>query len=326
MKNIYLQFAVVLLLFAAAPFFISSFHITLLTEILILAIFALSLNVIVGYTGMVSLGHAAFFGTGAYAAGIIGQHVSANMLFTLFGAIIVSVLLAGVIGLFCMKVSGFYFLMLTLAFSQMVYSFVYQSTGLTGGSNGLSGIPRPTLFGWEISNMVWLFYVIAALFMLLYAGLRIFVGSPFGKILVGIRENETRLKSMGYNTSIYKYMAFVVSGALGGVSGSLYTYFNGFIAPSDVYWTMSGTVLIMVLIGGSGTMIGPVLGAAMIVLLETIIASYTDMWMLILGSIFILFVIFFPSGIYGIWQDVLGRFQKQGSPSEVTKLNKERAS
>ncbi len=326
MKNIYLQFAVVLLLFAAAPFFISSFHITLLTEILILAIFALSLNVIVGYTGMVSLGHAAFFGTGAYAAGIIGQHVSANMLFTLFGAIIVSVLLAGVIGLFCMKVSGFYFLMLTLAFSQMVYSFVYQSTGLTGGSNGLSGIPRPTLFGWEISNMVWLFYVIAALFMLLYAGLRIFVGSPFGKILVGIRENETRLKSMGYNTSIYKYMAFVVSGALGGVSGSLYTYFNGFIAPSDVYWTMSGTVLIMVLIGGSGTMIGPVLGAAMIVLLETIIASYTDMWMLILGSIFILFVIFFPSGIYGIWQDVLGRFQKQGSPSEVTKLNKKRAS
>ncbi|WP_079527703.1 branched-chain amino acid ABC transporter permease [Halobacillus hunanensis] len=326
MKNVYLQFAIVLLLFAAAPFFISSFHITLLTEILILAIFALSLNVIVGYTGMVSLGHAAFFGTGAYAAGIIAQHVSANMLFTLFGAVIISVLLAGLIGLFCMKVSGFYFLMLTLAFSQMVYSFVYQSTEWTGGSNGLSGIPRPVLFGWEISNMVWLFYVIAALFMLLYAGLRILVGSPFGKILVGIRENETRLKSMGYNTNIYKYLAFVISGALGGVSGSLYTYFNGFIAPSDVYWTMSGTVLIMVLIGGSGTMIGPVLGAAMIVLLETTIASYTDMWMLILGSVFILFVIFFPSGLYGIWQDLSVRFQKRGGPSEVTKLNKKRAS
>ncbi|MFD2922294.1 branched-chain amino acid ABC transporter permease [Halobacillus naozhouensis] len=326
MKNVYLQSAVVLLLFAAAPFFISSFHITLLTEILILAIFALSLNVLVGYTGMVSLGHAAFFGTGAYSAGIIAQHISANMLITLFGAVLCSIVLAGIIGLFCMKVNGFYFLMLTLAFSQMVYSFVYQSTGWTGGSNGLSGIPSPVLFGWEIPNIVWLFYVIAALFMMLYAGLRIVVGSPFGKVLVGIRENEKRLKSMGYNTYLYKYAAFVISGALGGVSGSLYTYFNGFIAPSDVYWTMSGTVLIMVLIGGSGTMIGPVLGAAMIVILETVIATYTDMWMLILGSIFILFVIFFPSGIYGIWQDIVSRFQKQHIHPEAAKINKERAS
>ncbi|MFB4165854.1 branched-chain amino acid ABC transporter permease [Alteribacillus sp. JSM 102045] len=323
MNNTYIKFTVVLLLFAAAPFFLPLFHINLFSEILILAIFALSLNVILGYTGMVSLGHAAFFGTGAYAAGIIAQNVSSNLLLSLIGAIAISIVLAGVIGIFCMKVSGFYFLMLTLAFSQMVYSFVYQANQWTGGSNGLSGIPRPMLFGFEISSAVLIFYMIVIVFMVLFAGLRVLIKSPFGQVLVGIRENETRLKSMGYNTSIYKYVAFIISGSIGGLSGSLYTYFNGFIAPSDVYWTMSGTVLIMVLIGGAGTMAGPVWGAALIVLLETVIAMYTDMWMLILGSIFIIFVIFFPSGIYGIWQDITCKMQKPKARPEVNKVKRE---
>src|SRR5699024_4009043 len=136
-------------LFGAAPFFLASFHISLLTEILILAIFALSLNILVGYTGLVSLGHAAFFGAGAYAAGLIGQHVSAEIITTLLGGVLVSFVLALVVGIFCMKVNGFYFLMLTLAFSQMIYSFIYQSTTWTGGSNGLTGIPTPSLLGLE---------------------------------------------------------------------------------------------------------------------------------------------------------------------------------
>ncbi|SDH93245.1 amino acid/amide ABC transporter membrane protein 2, HAAT family [Alteribacillus persepolensis] len=323
MNNTYVKFIAVLVLIAAAPFFLPLFHINLLSEILILAIFALSLNVMMGYAGMVSLGHAAFFGTGAYAAGIMAQNASANMIFTLAGAVVLSLVLAGIVGLFCMKVSGFYFLMLTLAFSQMVYSFVYQANQWTGGSNGLSGIPSPVLFGFSFSNSVWVYYLIGLIFLLIFAGLRVLVKSPFGQILIGIRENETRLKSMGYNTSMYKYAAFIISGVIGGMSGALYTYFNGFIAPSDVYWTMSGTVLIMVLVGGAGTMTGPVLGAALIVLLETVVAAYTDMWMLILGSVFIIFVIFFPSGIHGILQDTLNKWQKPKLNPDVKSVKRE---
>lgn len=323
----YLKFGIAVLLFGAAPFFLASFHISLLTEILILAIFALSLNILVGYTGLVSLGHAAFFGAGAYAAGLIGQHVSAEIITTLLGGVLVSFMLALVVGIFCMKVNGFYFLMLTLAFSQMIYSFIYQSTTWTGGSNGLTGIPTPSLLGLELSNIVWVFYVTAILFLLLYAGISIFVKSPFGRVLVGIKENETRLKSMGYNTKIYRYLAFVISGTLGGLSGVLFTYFNGFIAPTNVYWTMSGTVLIMVLIGGAGTMIGPVLGAALIVILETVIATYTDMWMLLLGVIFIFFVIFLPEGIYGVWQRSTRKWLKGKIPQpELKKVDREKVS
>lgn len=323
----YLKYGIAVLLFGAAPFFLASFHISLLTEILILAIFALSLNILVGYTGLVSLGHAAFFGAGAYAAGLIGKHVSAEIVMTLLGGVLVSLVLALVVGIFCMKVNGFYFLMLTLAFSQMVYSFIYQSTTLTGGSNGLTGISTPSIFGLELSNVVWVFYVTAIIFLILYAGLSIFVKSPYGRILVGIKENETRLKSMGYNTKIYRYVAFVLSGTLGGLSGVLFTYFNGFIAPTNVYWTMSGTVLIMVLIGGAGTMIGPVLGAALIVILETVIATYTDMWMLLLGAIFIFFVIFLPEGIYGVWQRSTDRWFKSRIPRpELKKVDREKVS
>ncbi|KKB34070.1 branched-chain amino acid ABC transporter permease [Bacillus thermotolerans] len=304
MRNTYVQFLVSFVALAAAPFVLSLFHLNLLSEILILAIFALSLNVLVGFTGLVSLGHAAFFGVGAYTAAVVAQNVSADMFVTLGLAVAGSFLLAAVIGMFCIKVSGFYFLMLTLAFSQMIYSFIHQSTNLTGGSNGLSGIPRPEMGSFIFGNPVLIFYLVLAVFFVSYAVLRMIVKSPYGQVLVGIRENETRVKSMGYNTGFYKYSAFILAGIFGGVSGALYTYFNGFIAPSDVYWTMSGTALIMVLVGGAGTMLGPVLGAALIVVLETIVSSYVDQWMLVLGLVFITFVVFFPKGIVGIGQSL----------------------
>lgn len=323
MKNVYVRFLIAFVVLAVAPFVLSLFHLNLLSEILILAIFALSLNVLVGYTGLVSLGHAAFFGVGAYTAGLVAQNLSANLFVTVGLAILLSLLVAAIIGAFCMKVSGFYFLMLTLAFSQMIYSFIFQSTNLTGGSNGLSGIPRPTI-GWlQFSNSVLIFYLVLCVFMTTYIALRIVVKSPFGQVLIGIRENETRVKSMGYNTNFYKYIAFVLAGGLGGVAGSLYTYFNGFIAPSDVYWTMSGAVLIMVLIGGAGTMLGPVLGAALIVALETVVSTYTNLWMLFVGIVFIIFVIFFPKGIVGIGQSIYQKYLKTKQPKQSKRPQQE---
>jgi branched-chain amino acid transport system permease protein len=302
------------------PFLLSSFYMSILTEILILGIFALSLNILVGYTGLVSLGHAAFFGVGAYTAGYISKNFSTNLFFTLAAAIIAAILVSAVIGFFCTKLSGFYFLMLTLAFSQMIYSLVHQWTSVTGGTNGLSGISKPTLIaGIDFSNSFALYFLILTIFLLIYFSLKRFVSSPLGKILVGIRENETRMKSMGYNTMFYKNLAFVIAGGLGGAAGCLYTYFNSFVSPSDVYWTMSGSVLIMVLVGGAGTMLGPVLGAAFIVILETIISSYIDLWMLIIGTIFILFVIFAPKGIVGITSSLFSQqnLRKKFSPTVV---------
>jgi len=303
-KSTYVKFGVVILLLGVAPFFLSLFYINLLSEILILAIFAVGLNVLVGYTGLISLGHAAFFGVGGYTAALIAQNLSSNVLVTLGLAILGSLIVASVLGIFCIRVNGFYFLMLTLALSQMIYSYIHQSTNLTGGSNGLSGIPSPSIGGFTFSNPVFTFYLTGVIFLLIYIILRIVLHSPFGKVLVGIRENEDRIQSMGYNTSMYKYAAFIIAGGIGGIAGAMYTYFNGFIAPTDVYWTMSGTALFMVIIGGAGTLLGPILGAGLIVTMETIVSSYTDMWMLIIGIVFIVFVIFFPRGIVGIGESI----------------------
>lgn len=309
MRKTFTKFLIVMIGLSLAPFVLSLFHLNMLSEILIFSIFALSLNVLVGYTGLVSLGHAAFFGVGAYTAGLVAKNISSNLFVSLSMTVLLSVLVAAIIGVFCLKVSGFYFLMLTLAFSQMIYSYIYQSTNLTGGSNGLSGIPKASLGNFEFTNAVYIFYLILLIFLLIYLALRLIVNSPFGKVLIGIRENETRVKSMGYNTNIYKYSAFLISGGFGGLAGSLYTYFNGFVAPSDVYWTMSGAALIMVLIGGAGSMKGPVFGAALFVTLETVISSYTNSWMLIVGAIFIIFVIFFPKGIVGIGERITHKFR-----------------
>lgn len=308
-------FAVLLLALFFVPLAMSNYSVSIVTEIMILSIFALSLNVLVGYTGLVSLGHAAFFGVGAYTASLLSIHYSSNIFLTLFGALIASAIAALIIGYFCNRVSGFYFLMLTLAFSQMIYGLVYRWGKVTGGDNGLSGVPKPSLSESFIFNSpTSLYYLVFVIFAVVLLGLNIVLRSPLGQIFVGIRENEARVRTMGYNTTFYKNLSFVIAGALGGVAGSLYSYFNGFVSPKDVYWTMSGEVLIMVLVGGAGTLIGPVLGAAFLVILETIISSYTDSWMLIVGAAFILFVIFLPKGIVSVgslWK------KKRGAPDDV---------
>lgn len=308
------------LVMAFVPFIASLYYVNILTEIFILAVFAVSLNILVGQTGLVSLGHAAFFGVGAYATGLVASHVHANVFLTIGIGMLIAALLALVVGFLSIKAYGFYFLMLTLACSQIVYSIIYQWTPVTGGSNGLSGIPVPVLFGdFELSNPVFIYYFILVVFGILLFVINRFLHSPLGYVFIGIKENEERMKSNGYNTAFYKNLSFVLAGTLGGLAGSLYVLFNGFISPSDVYWTMSGSVLIMVLIGGAGTLWGPVVGAAFIVLMETIIGSYTENWMMIIGVVFILFVIFAPNGIMGIVDNLKGIFAKKQTEAELEK-------
>lgn len=293
------------LLMVFVPFFLSIYYVNILTEILILSVFAISLNILVGQTGMVSLGHAAFFGAGAYATGIAALKFSTNIFITIGIGLLFAFLLALIIGLLSTKAHGFYFLMLTLACSQIFYSIVYQWTDVTGGSNGLSGIaPLDLLADFRLSNLVFVYYFILVVIAILLFFLSKFLHSPLGSVFIGIKENEERMKSIGYNTALYKNISFLIAGTIGGLAGGLYVVFNGFISPTDVYWTASGSVLIMVLIGGVGTLWGPVIGAAFIVILETIISSYTENWMMIIGAAFILFVIFAPNGIVGIFQSL----------------------
>ncbi|WP_066067874.1 branched-chain amino acid ABC transporter permease [Neobacillus soli] len=290
------------LLMVLVPFFLSIYYVNILSEILILGVFAVSLNILVGQTGMVSLGHAAFFGAGAYATGLAAIKFSTNIFVTLGIGLLFAFLLALIIGLLSTKAHGFYFLMLTLACSQIFYSLVYQWTTVTGGSNGLSGIAPLDVFGdIRLSNQVFVYYFILVVMAILLFLLSRFLHSPLGSVFIGIKENEERMKSIGYNTALYKNISFLISGTMGGLAGGLYVIFNGFISPTDVYWTASGSVLIMVLIGGVGTLWGPVIGAAFIVILETIVSSYTENWMMIIGTAFILFVIFAPNGIVGIF-------------------------
>lgn len=304
-RIISLIFALVLLaLLIVVPFTAPTFIISTLTEVLIFGIFAMSLDLLIGYTGMVSFGHAAFFGIGAYAAGYLAKIVSPNIFINIPLALVVVGIAALIIGFFSIRVSGVYFLMLTLAFSQMVYAIADRWTDVTGGSNGLASIPRPRveILGFQLlfEDATSRYFLILAFFVLVYLALRWIVNSQFGHALIGIRENETRLRAVGYNTARFKLMAFVIAGMFAGVAGALYAGFNRFVSTGELYWTASGQVLIMVIIGGAGTLIGPVLGAALILVLQNIVSSSTDRWPTIMGLIFIFFVFAARYGVMGI--------------------------
>ncbi|MCL5266148.1 MAG: branched-chain amino acid ABC transporter permease [Chloroflexi bacterium] len=286
----------------------SAYSLSTLTEILIFGIFAMSLDLLLGYTGLISFGHAAFFGVGAYTAGLVAIKIAPNMLLTMAAGIVVCAIAAFVIGFFSIRAAGVFFLMLTLAFSQMVYAIAHQWTWLTGGSNGLAGIPRPNLsvpsLPIEFYDPTKFYYITLGIFVISLLLLKRIVSSPFGHVLLGIRENEGRMKAVGYNTRNFKLAAFVIAGAFGGLSGVLYSYFNGFISPSELYWTMSGQVMVMVIIGGAGTLVGPVLGAGTILLLQNIVSSNTERWPTIMGMVFIFFVLLARNGITGLLDKV----------------------
>jgi branched-chain amino acid transport system permease protein len=303
-----LGFAVLLLALLAFPAVAGRYPVKLLQEILIWGIYAMSLDLLMGYTGMVSFGHSAFFGVGGYVAALaltegsshVGGPLGALLLPAAAGA-----LAALVVGYFSIRVSGVYFIMLTLAFSQMFYAYAFQTAWL-GAEDGINGVPRPTLLGVPTGEG-WAFHVYV---VALAAGAALFlwrvVRSPFGHVLAGIHENEGRMEAVGYPVPRYKLLAFVLAGTVAGLAGSLYAQFSGSITPSAFFWTTSGEALLMVIIGGTGTLGGGVLGAAAFILLQSLVSTYTERWMLILGVTFIVFVLFAPGGIVGALRGRIG--------------------
>jgi len=290
------------LLLAIVPLVGSRYYVSVLTQILILSIFALSLGFLMGFPKLISLGHAAFFGVGAYAAGIFAVRVDPNVVLTLGVALALSLLLALVIGVLSLRSTGIYFLMITLALAQLVYVASQQWVSLTGGTNGLVGIPRPELFALLRFDRTAFFYLVLILAVASYLLFRTLVRSPFGRILIGIGSNEQRMRAIGYSPRSYKLISFVVAGTVAGLAGALWAHFNGIVTPSDLHWSHSAEALIMVIVGGAGTLIGPMLGAALIWVLESALSSYTDRSTMITGIVFILFVFFARNGIAGAAQ------------------------
>jgi|SRR5579875_74454 len=286
---------------AAAPFLgMPQFVQAMVIEILVFSLLALSLNVLLGYTGLVSFGHAAFFGIAGYAVGVIGIHISTDILVTFPLAVLVATICAVPIGWLSIRLSGFYFLMITFAFAQMVFVVAFRWKPVTGGSDGMI-VPGATLFGAPILGSRESFYFfVLAVFTVCAALLYAIVTSRFGRTLVGIRESTPRMWALGYNVRRYKLAAFVVGATFAGVAGALNSLFNLFIAPESVNWTQSALVLVMVLIGGAGCFVGPIIGATIVLLLQQWLSSYTEYWGLVLGILFIVLITGAREGIAGL--------------------------
>lgn len=286
----------------------SRYATTILRDMLVLAIFALSLDLLVGVAGMPSLGHAAFFGSGAYAAAIAAQRLgNDDLAIGLVAALLVSGTLALAIGIFAVRATGIFFLMLTLAFAQMVFAIAFQATDLTGGSNGLAGVHRPTFAGLDFNAPDALFQLVACVFVAVTLLLWRIRSSTYGRALVGLRENERRMRSLGYDTLRLRLSAFALSGSLAGVAGALSAYALRFVSTNDVGVSRSVEAFVSVLIGGTGTLLGPAVGAAVVLYLERVLPSAVPFAETVLGVVFIVFVVAARQGIVGLAREAWSR-------------------
>lgn len=285
-----------------APPLLPTYLVTAVTEILILGLFAMSLDLLVGYTGLDSFGHAAAYGLGAYATALTLLHTAVPLPMALLLGAVATAVVAVPMAWLSTRTTGVSFAMLTLAFAQLLYAIAYKWQRVTGGSDGLAGVARtPGPFGitWFGSRLGF-YYLVAACVIGAFLFCRTFVRSPVGTTLLAIKENERKAAALGYNPRAYKILVFVVAAFFGGLAGALYAPFAGFASPDLFFWLLSGQVLIMVIIGGAGTLAGPLVGAAFFYLLEHWLSGITNSWALFLGLIFIAFVLFVPEGIWGL--------------------------
>ena len=298
---------------AVLPFVAEKYYVQLFTKILIMGIFAMSLDLLIGYTGLVSFGHAAYFGAAGYVLALVSpQYEAASLWTTLPVAIGVSALLALAIGLLVLRTTGMYFIMVTLAFSQMLF-FLFHDTKIAGGADGIYIYVRPAadILGWkpfDLENVVHLYFVVLALFAGVFTLLRVVLKSLFGRVIDGIRINEHRMKSLGYPTFRYKLACFVLAGALAGLAGYLAAIQFGVVNPDMMAWHVSGSVMMMVILGGMGTLVGPALGAMAMMLLELAFQSLPEVggvnlgkhWQLLMGSFIVLVALLLPYGLIGL--------------------------
>ncbi len=300
MKRLVLLAAAGLVVIGVIAPLLPSYPLTLLTQALISAIFAMSLDLLLGYTGLPSLGHAAYFGVAAYAVAILAVEARAGFLTCVLVGLAAAAGTAALFGLLAIRATGTYFLMITLALGMVVWGLAFRWVSMTKGDNGISGVPRPEVaLPWNLGAPLPFFYFTLAAAALAWLGLGLLVRSPFGMSLKGIRESESRMRSLGYNVWLHKYLSFIIAGLFAGFAGILWAYYNGFVSPVDVQLVTSVEALLMVALGGSGTLVGPALGAALIVFLKNFVSVYTKRWLLILGAVYIGVILWAPRGLVG---------------------------
>ena len=286
---------------AVGPFLLTSYWVGLLTQALIFALLAMSLDILLGYTGLPSLGHAGLFGVASYTVAVLATGYRAGFFVSAASGIIGGTLLSAVFGLLVSHVRDVYFLMITLALGMVLWGLGYRWIPVTGGDNGISGIPRLEAHaGLPFSGPIPFYYVTLAIFAACAILMALVVSSPFGLTLKGIRENESRMRSLGFNTWLHCYLSYVISGAFASVSGVMWAYYNGFVSPTYLDLTAASEVFLMVTLGGPGTLAGPVLGAGAIVLLKNVVSAYTERWLLILGLVYIVTILGAPQGLWNL--------------------------
>ncbi|MCW0234386.1 MAG: branched-chain amino acid ABC transporter permease [Ferrovibrio sp.] len=275
----------------------------LAVNILVLGLYAVGFNLLFGYTGLLSFGHAAFLGSGAYGCGIALVHFGVPWFGAILIGVLVSVFFAAIMGFLAIRTRGIYFAMVTLALSQCVYYLFYQAVSLTGGENGLRGINLSEIgilgFSVNFLNPTTKYYVILAFVAFALWLFSRLLASPFGAVLEAIRENESRARACGYDVARVKFIAFVISGAFCGLAGALKALHLSIVPIETLHYLTSGQVVMMALLGGMNTFFGPFVGAAAFLLLEDVLTTMTSHWQLVLGAVFVIFVLFFPKGIWG---------------------------
>ena len=303
-----------------APF--ASPYVKLLAaRVCIFAILAMSVDVLLGYTGLPSLGQAAYLGMGAYLAAILASRyeigLGCDFFAVLVGGLLVGAVAAAFFGLFAMRASGVYFLIITLALGMVVWGLAYRWNGLTGGDNGINVFSRPTC-GVSLSSDLTFFYVTLALFALMLGALYLLVNSPFGRTLVGIRESEARMRMLGYNTWLHRYLAFIIAGGCGGLAGVLWTHLTGIVSPEDVFLTTSVDALLVVVLGGPGTLVGAAIGTSVVVFLREYLSTLVPWWQYVLGGVYVLTILYLPEGLMGLPARLRRRGQQISMRKAVT--------
>ena len=305
-----LAFSLILLIFIALPFFIDLFYQTFLTELFVWMLFAISFDLIFGYTGLLSFGQALFFGLGGYSVAIAIMRFGLNSGIGLLLSVIVPIFFACFVGYFSVKLTGIHFVIITIIFALMGSTLGETWTWLTGGADGLNFLPPPIrlgLFEIDVMDIKSNYYLVLFFAATTYLFLRRMVHSPLGKVFISIRENEDRAQLIGYNVQRYKLLSFVIAGGLSGLAGGLYTLTLKYASAGFLHWSISGHAVVYTIVGGMGTLMGPVLGAGIVMSLEHYLVNFLQATDLVVGIVLVFMVLMAPKGLIGLIQSKLKR-------------------
>ena len=294
------RFTIIVIILLILPFVFPFTE--LATEILIFALLAVAFNLMLGYAGLLSFCHASLFASGAYTMGILLVRFDINIFLGMLSAAVISALIALIIGWVAIRRHGIYFAMLTLAFNEVIYFTIFELKDLTGGDDGLRGVFRPDAgigpLSFSIQEPMAFYFFVLVIVVLSILVIRRITDSPFGSVFLAIRENENRAESVGYKVRDYKIVAFVVSGFFSGIAGALFCMQIKYVALSYCHWSLSGEVIMMSLVGGIGSLYGPIIGAALVTVMQDFFSTIWDRWLLIMGAVFVIFVMFFQGGVW----------------------------